>query len=91
MLLGHSPCGSDPGGQDPRPDSAPGAVLIVSVQFSRGGRGGAVAVWSEQAQRFDGGAVGRAINADEWTTDIVVRQRDGWRCLLTQLTSRTPS
>ncbi|MCX6522381.1 MAG: nuclear transport factor 2 family protein [Actinobacteria bacterium] len=26
--------------------------------------------------------------ADEWTTDVVVRSADGWRCVLTQLTPR---
>jgi uncharacterized protein (TIGR02246 family) len=31
---------------------------------------------------------GEPISADEWTTDIVVRTADGWRCVLTQLTPR---
>lgn len=29
---------------------------------------------------------GQPISADEWTTDVVVRAADGWRCTLTQLT-----
>lgn len=28
------------------------------------------------------------IEADEWTTNILVRDGDGWRCILTQLTPR---
>jgi uncharacterized protein (TIGR02246 family) len=33
---------------------------------------------------------GQPIEADEWTTDILVRAADGWRCSLTQLTPRQP-
>jgi ketosteroid isomerase-like protein len=33
---------------------------------------------------------GSPITADEWTTDVVVRGQDGWRCVLTQLTPRRP-
>lgn len=33
---------------------------------------------------------GRPIEADEWTTNILVREADGWRCTLTQLTPRDP-
>jgi uncharacterized protein (TIGR02246 family) len=29
---------------------------------------------------------GNPIEADEWTTDILVRTSDGWRCALTHLT-----
>lgn len=31
---------------------------------------------------------GQPIEADEWTTDILTRSHDGWRCCLTQLTPR---
>lgn len=31
---------------------------------------------------------GEPIEADEWTTDILVKRPDGWRCVLTQLTPR---
>jgi uncharacterized protein (TIGR02246 family) len=31
---------------------------------------------------------GAPITADEWTTAVVVRTDDGWRCVLTQLTPR---
>jgi hypothetical protein len=31
---------------------------------------------------------GTTIEADEWTTNILVGGRDGWRCSLTQLTAR---
>ena len=31
------------------------------------------------------------ISADEWTTDVLVRNPDGWRCTLTQLTPRVGS
>jgi uncharacterized protein (TIGR02246 family) len=34
---------------------------------------------------------GQPIEADEWTTDILVRSGDGWRCMLTQLTPRQPN
>jgi uncharacterized protein (TIGR02246 family) len=34
---------------------------------------------------------GEPISADEWTTDIVIRTNDGWRCVLTQLTPRSAS
>jgi uncharacterized protein (TIGR02246 family) len=34
---------------------------------------------------------GQPIEADEWTTDILVRTDDGWRCALTQLTPRQPN
>lgn len=33
---------------------------------------------------------GDQIEADEWTTEILVRSPDGWRCTLTQLTPRVP-
>lgn len=29
---------------------------------------------------------GRAIEADEWTTNLVIEGSEGWRCVLTQLT-----
>lgn len=32
---------------------------------------------------------GTGIEADEWTTNILVADDDGWRCVLTQLTPRT--
>lgn len=31
---------------------------------------------------------GSAIEADEWTTNILVRTDSGWQCMLTQLTPR---
>jgi uncharacterized protein (TIGR02246 family) len=31
---------------------------------------------------------GEPVEADEWTTNILVRRPDGWRCMLTQLTPR---
>lgn len=31
---------------------------------------------------------GQPIAADEWTSDVVVRHADGWRCVFTQLTPR---
>jgi ketosteroid isomerase-like protein len=31
---------------------------------------------------------GEPISADEWTTNIVVRTAENWRCVLTQLTPR---
>lgn len=30
---------------------------------------------------------GAPLEADEWTTDVVVRTSDGWRCVLTHLTA----
>jgi uncharacterized protein (TIGR02246 family) len=43
--------------------------------------------------RNTGSFQGQPIEADEWTTDILIRSGDGWRCMLTQLTPRqsTPS
>lgn len=32
---------------------------------------------------------GEPIRADEWTTDVLVRTADGWRCTLTHLTAAT--
>ncbi len=34
---------------------------------------------------------GQPIEADEWTTDILIRSDDGWRCAFTQLTPRQPN
>lgn len=36
--------------------------------------------------RNTGSFEGQPIEADEWTTDILIRSNDGWRCTLTQLT-----
>lgn len=36
--------------------------------------------------RNTGAFNGAPITADEWTTDILVRDDHGWRCILTQLT-----
>lgn len=36
--------------------------------------------------RNTGTFLGEAIEADEWTTNVLTRRPDGWRCLLTQLT-----
>jgi ketosteroid isomerase-like protein len=36
--------------------------------------------------RNTGSYRGRPISAEEWTTDVLVRTPDGWRCTLTQLT-----
>jgi uncharacterized protein (TIGR02246 family) len=41
--------------------------------------------------RNTGSFQGQPIEADEWTTDILVRSGDGWRCMLTQLTPRQPT
>jgi uncharacterized protein (TIGR02246 family) len=41
--------------------------------------------------RNTGSFQGQPIEADEWTTDILVRGADGWRCALTQLTPRQPN
>ncbi len=41
--------------------------------------------------RNSGSFQGQPISADEWTTDILVRTDDGWRCALTQLTPRQPT
>jgi uncharacterized protein (TIGR02246 family) len=41
--------------------------------------------------RNSGAFQGQPIEADEWTTDILVRSSDGWRCTLTQLTPRQPN
>jgi uncharacterized protein (TIGR02246 family) len=41
--------------------------------------------------RNSGSFQGQPIEADEWTTDILVRSGDGWRCMLTQLTPRQPN
>ncbi|TRY17314.1 nuclear transport factor 2 family protein [Tessaracoccus rhinocerotis] len=32
---------------------------------------------------------GEAIEADEWTTNLLLQGPDGWRCFLTQLTPRS--
>lgn len=40
--------------------------------------------------RNTGSYRGQQISADEWTTDVVVRTPDGWRCTLTQLTPLEP-
>lgn len=39
--------------------------------------------------RNTGSFRGQPISADEWTTDVLVRTADGWRCVLTQLTPRS--
>ena len=39
--------------------------------------------------RSSGSFQGKPISADEWTSDVLVRQPDGWRCVLTQLTPRS--
>ena len=31
---------------------------------------------------------GEPMSADEWTSDVLVRTADGWKCVLTQLTPR---
>lgn len=31
---------------------------------------------------------GEPIAADEWTSDVLVRKEDGWRCAVTQRTPR---
>jgi uncharacterized protein (TIGR02246 family) len=49
-----------------------------------------VAVVTTQG-RNTGSFQGQRIEADEWTTDILVRSGDGWRCVLTQLTPRQPT
>lgn len=41
--------------------------------------------------RNTGSFQGQPIEADEWTTDVLVRTVDGWRCALTQLTPRQPN
>jgi uncharacterized protein (TIGR02246 family) len=41
--------------------------------------------------RNSGSFNGQPIEADEWTTDVLVRTNDGWRCALTQLTARQPN
>ena len=41
--------------------------------------------------RNTGAFQGQPIEADEWTTDILVRSSDGWRCMLTQVTPRQPN
>jgi uncharacterized protein (TIGR02246 family) len=41
--------------------------------------------------RNTGSFQGQPIEADEWTTDILIRSGDGWRCMLTQLTPRRPT
>jgi uncharacterized protein (TIGR02246 family) len=41
--------------------------------------------------RNSGSFNGQPIEADEWTTDVLVRANDGWRCVLTQLTARQPT
>lgn len=40
--------------------------------------------------RNAGSFQGDLIEADEWTTNILVRSPEGWRCALTQLTPRVP-
>lgn len=40
--------------------------------------------------RNTGSYLGQPLSADEWTTDVLVRTTDGWRCTLTQLTPREP-
>jgi len=34
---------------------------------------------------------GQEFPADEWTTDVMVRQDDGWRCVLSHITSAAPA
>lgn len=41
--------------------------------------------------RNTGAFQGQPIEADEWTTDILVRATDRWRSALTQLTPRQPN
>jgi uncharacterized protein (TIGR02246 family) len=41
--------------------------------------------------RNTGSFNGQPTEADEWTTDVLVRANDGWRCALTQLTARQPN
>jgi uncharacterized protein (TIGR02246 family) len=41
--------------------------------------------------RNTGSFQGQPIEADEWTTDILVRVNHDWRCTLTQLTPRLPT
>jgi ketosteroid isomerase-like protein len=36
----------------------------------------------------DGTWQGTPFHADEWTSDVFVRGEDGWRCVLTHLTTR---
>jgi ketosteroid isomerase-like protein len=36
--------------------------------------------------RTSGSFQGAPIDADEWTTNVLVKESDGWRCALTQLT-----
>jgi ketosteroid isomerase-like protein len=36
--------------------------------------------------RNNGTFQGHAFRADEWITDVFVKQQDGWRCVLTHLT-----
>jgi ketosteroid isomerase-like protein len=41
--------------------------------------------------RNTGAFQGQPFEADEWTTNILIRGSDGWRCTLTQLTPRQPN
>jgi ketosteroid isomerase-like protein len=41
--------------------------------------------------RNHGELAGDAFTLDEWSTDVFVRRGDGWKCVLTHLTSAAPA
>lgn len=52
------------------------------LDVSRHGEVAIVRTRGRNTGTFDG----EHIEADEWTTNVLVRQDDGWRCVLTQFT-----